>query len=95
MLVAPFDATDGSSRRRAVPELRLVQLLTAGAETWIGRLPDGVALSDCRGAHGGATAEWIVAALLAVYRHLPRFAAAQADDAGTTTSPRSSRPSGC
>ncbi len=81
VLVAPFNATDGLvealGRMRA---LRLVQLLTAGAETWIGRLPDGVALSDGRGAHGGATAEWIVAALLAVYRHLPRFTAAQADE---------------
>ena len=80
VLVAPFNATDelveALGRMRA---LRLVQLLTAGAETWIGRLPDGVALSDGRGAHGGATAEWIVAALLAVYRHLPRFTAAQAD----------------
>ena len=60
-----------------LPELRLVQLLTAGAENWVGRLPDGVMLSDCRGAHGGATAEWVVAALLAVYRHLPRFVRAQ------------------
>ena len=81
VLVAPFNATDelveALGRMR---ELRLVQLLTAGAETWIGRLPDGVALSDGRGAHGGATAEWIVAALLAVYRHLPRFTAAQADE---------------
>jgi phosphoglycerate dehydrogenase-like enzyme len=81
VLVAPFNSTDelveALGRMRA---LRLVQLLTAGAETWIGRLPDGVALSDGRGAHGGATAEWIVAALLAVYRHLPRFTAAQADE---------------
>jgi len=81
VLVAPFNATDelveALGRMRA---LRLVQLLTAGAETWIGRLPDGVALSDGRGAHGGATAEWIVAALLAVYRHLPRFTTAQADE---------------
>jgi phosphoglycerate dehydrogenase-like enzyme len=81
VLVAPFNATDelveALGRMRA---LRLVQLLTAGAETWIGRLPGGVALSDGRGAHGGATAEWIVAALLAVYRHLPRFTAAQADE---------------
>nr|WP_240813321.1 2-hydroxyacid dehydrogenase [Streptomyces sp. DASNCL29] len=60
-----------------MPDLELVQLLTAGAEAWIGRLPEGVALSDCRGAHGGATAEWVVSALLAVYRHLPRFARAQ------------------
>jgi phosphoglycerate dehydrogenase-like enzyme len=81
VLVAPFNANDefveALGRMRA---LRLVQLLTAGAETWIGRLPDGVALSDGRGAHGGATAEWIVAALLAVYRHLPRFTAAQDDE---------------
>jgi phosphoglycerate dehydrogenase-like enzyme len=81
VLVAPFNATDEFVEALGgMPELRLVQLLTAGAETWIGRLPDGVALSDGRGAHGGATAEWIVAALLAVYRHLPRFTAAQADE---------------
>ena len=81
VLVAPFNATDEFVEALGgMPALRLVQLLTAGAETWIGRLPDGVALSDGRGAHGGATAEWIVAALLAVYRHLPRFTAAQADE---------------
>lgn len=60
-----------------IPHLELVQLLTAGAEAWIGRLPDGVALSDGRGAHGGATAEWVVSVLLAVYRHLDRFVRAQ------------------
>jgi phosphoglycerate dehydrogenase-like enzyme len=80
VLVAPFLAADGIVDALArMPRLRLVQLLTAGAEAWIGRLPDGVALSDGRGAHGGATAEWIVAALLAVYRHFPRFVAAQAE----------------
>jgi phosphoglycerate dehydrogenase-like enzyme len=80
VLVAPFLATDELvAVLGQLPKLRLVQLLTAGAEAWIGKLPDGVALSDCRGAHGGATAEWIVAALLAVYRHLPRFLAAQAE----------------
>ena len=79
VLVAPFLATyEIVAALGRMPKLRLVQLLTAGAEAWIGRLPDGVALSDCRGAHGGATAEWIVATLLAVYRHLPRFATAQA-----------------
>ncbi len=60
-----------------LPALRLVQLLTAGAENWVGRLPAHVALSDCRGAHGGATAEWIVAVLLAVYRELPGFVRSQ------------------
>lgn len=77
-LVAPFLATsDAVAMTEQMPDLELVQLLTAGAEAWIGNLPEGVALSDGRGAHGGATAEWVVAVLLAVYRHLDRFVRAQ------------------
>ena len=78
VLIPPFLAG-----KRAVPlverlpKLRLVQLLSAGAEVWLGRLPDGVALSTCRGAHGGSTAEWVVAVLLSFYRHLPFFLDAQ------------------
>jgi phosphoglycerate dehydrogenase-like enzyme len=59
------------------PRLRLVQLLSAGAEMWVGRLPDGVQLSDCQGAHGGVTAEWVLAAMLAVLREIPVFVRAQ------------------
>jgi phosphoglycerate dehydrogenase-like enzyme len=78
VLVPPFLATsDAVAMVGGLPRLRLVQLLTAGAEAWVGRLPAHVALSDCRGAHGGATAEWIAAVLLAVYRHLPAFVRAQ------------------
>lgn len=62
---------------RCCPRLRLVQLLTAGAEGWVGRVPDGVLLADCRGAHGGVSAEWVVGVLLAVYRELPGFVRAQ------------------
>lgn len=80
VLVPPFLASGAAvAMVESLPELALVQLLTAGAEAWVGKLPDGVALSDCRGAHGGATAEWIVAVLLAVYRQLPRFVRAQDD----------------
>nr|WP_086821751.1 2-hydroxyacid dehydrogenase [Allokutzneria sp. NRRL B-24872] len=60
-----------------MPKLGLVQLLTAGAEAWLGRLPEGVLLSNCRGAHGGSTAEWVFAALLSTYRDLPTFDAAR------------------
>lgn len=56
-----------------LPGLRLVQLLTAGAEAWLGRLPAGVRLSTARGAHGGSTAEWALGALIAVYRDLIPF----------------------
>jgi phosphoglycerate dehydrogenase-like enzyme len=78
VLVPPFLASGDVVRiTEKLPALKLVQLLTAGAEAWIGRLPDGVALSDAKGAHGGATAEWILAALLAVYREIPGFVRAQ------------------
>jgi phosphoglycerate dehydrogenase-like enzyme len=60
-----------------LPNLKLIQLLSAGAEDWISLLPDGILLSTCRGAHGGSTAEWVVAMLLAVYRELYDFAADQ------------------
>ncbi|MFL6118669.1 2-hydroxyacid dehydrogenase [Actinophytocola sp.] len=56
-----------------LPRLRLIQLLTAGAENWIGRVPPHVTLSTARGAHGGSTAEWALAVLLAVYRELIPF----------------------
>ncbi len=59
---------------RELPNVKLVQLLVAGAEDWIGKVPDGVLLSTCRGAHGGSSAEWVVAVLLAIYRGLDGFA---------------------
>jgi phosphoglycerate dehydrogenase-like enzyme len=61
-----------------MPALRVVQLITAGADVWVGRLPDGVALCDARGAHDSSTAEWAVAAILAHVRAFPGFVRAQA-----------------
>jgi phosphoglycerate dehydrogenase-like enzyme len=58
---------------QALPDLRLVQLLSAGAETFVGRLPEGVLLCNARGAHTPSTAEWAVAAMLATLRGLPFF----------------------
>ncbi len=66
-------AADPAAFLSRLPRLRLVQLLTAGAEDWIGRVPDHVMLSVARGAHGGSTAEWALATLLAVYRDLIAF----------------------
>ena len=58
---------------RALPELRLVQLVTAGAERFIGRLPEGVVLCNARGAHTPSTAEWVMTATLAAQRGIPFF----------------------
>jgi phosphoglycerate dehydrogenase-like enzyme len=79
VLVPGFLAKDDVGRLLAeLPRLRYVQLLSAGAEAWIGKLPDGVMLSTCRGAHGGSTAEWVVGGLLVLYRDFDRFVAARA-----------------
>ena len=59
--------------------LRLIQTLTAGYEQWLPHRPEGVMLANGRGAHGGSSAEWVVAVLLAIYRDLPLFHAAQSE----------------
>ncbi|MFF0819083.1 2-hydroxyacid dehydrogenase [Micromonospora haikouensis] len=76
--VPPFlsgvDATDLLGR---LPDLRVVQLLSAGADAWAGRVPPGVTLCDARGVHDVGTAEWVVAAILSQVRGFPAFALAQ------------------
>ena len=80
VLVPPFLAGTAATRLLAeLPRLELVQLMTAGAESWTGLVPAGVQLCTARGAHGGATAEWAVGALLAVLREFPHFARLQAE----------------
>ncbi|SEC05589.1 Phosphoglycerate dehydrogenase [Amycolatopsis tolypomycina] len=76
-VLIPGKHPPGEQLWRVLPNLKLIQLLSAGAEDWVGKVPDGVLLSTCRGAHGGSTAEWVVAALLSIYRKLDVFAAAQ------------------
>ena len=63
-----------------LPRLRLVQLLSAGAEKFAGRLPTGVVLCNARGAHTPSTAEWAVTVTLAAQRGIPFFVREQ--DAG-------------
>jgi phosphoglycerate dehydrogenase-like enzyme len=80
VVVVGYDkAAAVGARFSDLPELRLVQTLNAGYEQWLPLLPPGVMLSNGRGAHGGSSAEWVVAALLAIYRDLGLFARQQAD----------------
>ena len=58
--------------------LRVIQLLTAGADAWVGRTPHGVTLCDGRGIHTPATSEWTVTAILSYLRDFPLFARTQA-----------------
>lgn len=61
-----------------LPDLAVVQLLSAGADAWVGRVPAGVTLCDARGVHDPSTAEWVVAAILSQLRAFPAMARAQA-----------------
>ncbi|MDG4785446.1 2-hydroxyacid dehydrogenase [Micromonospora sp. WMMD1102] len=77
--VPPFLAQTAAVPMAAkLPDLRVVQLLSAGADVWVGRLPEHVTLCDGRGVHDSSTAEWVVAATLAYLRSFPVFALAQA-----------------
>lgn len=76
--VPPFPVNPEALRFVAeLPDLRVVQLLSAGADFWVGRLPEGVRLYDARGVHDSSTAEWVVTAILSYLRAFPRFLAAQ------------------
>ena len=78
VIVLPFDVP--SSRLPVLaklPRLRLIQLMSAGAENIIPFVPPGVTLCNAQGAHDPSVAEWITAVILAQVRQLPRFIAAQ------------------
>ncbi len=58
--------------------LRVVQLLSAGADAWYGRLRPDVLLCDARGVHDSSTSEWAATAILSYLRRFPEYARAQA-----------------
>lgn len=62
-----------------MPNLKVVQLLSAGVENWVPHVPDGVLLCNNRGAHTEVTAEWVMAAALASVRRLDVFARNQSE----------------
>ncbi|RSM69900.1 phosphoglycerate dehydrogenase [Actinoplanes sp. ATCC 53533] len=75
-LVPPF----GSAAIDLLPKLtglRVVQLLSAGADNWIGRVPPDVQLYDAAGVHDAAVAEWVLGATIGSLRQFPAFARAQ------------------
>ena len=76
--VPPFLAGPAAALLAGLPDLRVVQLLSAGADAWVGRIPAGVTLCDARGVHDSGTAEWVVAAILSQLRGFGPLALAQA-----------------
>jgi phosphoglycerate dehydrogenase-like enzyme len=63
----------------ALPCLKTIQILSAGAEHVLPYVPEHITLCNARGAHTPATAEWAAGAIIASVRDFPRFAVAQRD----------------
>jgi phosphoglycerate dehydrogenase-like enzyme len=57
--------------------LRVIQLLSAGADSWVGRVPDGVELCDARGVHDKSVAEWVLGAAITSIRRFGDYVRAQ------------------
>lgn len=77
-IVLPFGVSPDAIRKvTALPSLKTIQILSAGADKVLPYIPGTITLCNARGAHTAATAEWTVGAMVAHTRNFPRFAAAQ------------------
>jgi len=72
--LAQADSVDVAAK---MPSLRVVQLLSAGADAWVDRLAEGVTLCDARGVHDSSTSEWVLTAILSYLRDFHGFIRAQ------------------
>jgi phosphoglycerate dehydrogenase-like enzyme len=81
IVLPPFGgASDGLAQLATLPRLRLIQVLSAGAEQVIPFVPPGVTLATARGGPSPSVAEWVVTVILAHARRLPAFLVAQQAD---------------
>ena len=72
--LVPSHATRGLRELLAcMPQLRVIQTLSAGVDWLMSSVPAGVTVCDARGARDGAVAEWVLAALLALSKDLPEL----------------------
>lgn len=77
-VVLPFGAKPETIRRiGALPRLKTIQILSAGADHVLPHIPAHVTLCNARGAHTPATAELTVGLIVASIRNFPHFALAQ------------------
>ena len=80
VFVPPYTATaDDLAIMARMPNLRVVQTLTAGVDNVLAALPDGVTLCNAAGVHDASTAELAVGLTIASLRHLDEFARAMPD----------------
>jgi phosphoglycerate dehydrogenase-like enzyme len=77
MVVVPYQSESRLELLAELPNLRLVQTLSAGYENVLPHLPDGVALANAVGVHDASTSELAVGLAIAALRGLPDFVRAQ------------------
>ena len=77
--VPSFSGREPSQVFKDMPNLKAVQLPSAGMEAWVPIVPEGVVLCDNRGAHTEATAEWVMGAAIAAVRGFDVYARRQAE----------------
>jgi phosphoglycerate dehydrogenase-like enzyme len=73
MLVADHDTRAAVEAIPRLDGLRVVQTLSAGVDAVVDRIPEGITLCNASGVHDVAVAEWVVLAILASNRRLPRL----------------------
>jgi phosphoglycerate dehydrogenase-like enzyme len=71
-VVPPFAASQ-QNRLARFPNLKVVQAQTAGVDWLLAAVPHGVIVCDAGGVHDIATSEWVVMAIMASVREIPRF----------------------
>jgi lactate dehydrogenase-like 2-hydroxyacid dehydrogenase len=86
MVVVPYQSESRLELLAELPNLRLVQTLSAGYENVLPHLPDGVALANAVGVHDASTSELAVGLAIAALRGLPDFVRAQDRGSGRTPS---------
>lgn len=73
VVFGPELARGGAALFEQLPNLRVVQSISAGVDTLLPLVPEGVVVCGASGAYDIAVAEWVVATLLALRWRLPGF----------------------
>jgi phosphoglycerate dehydrogenase-like enzyme len=79
--IAPPYAEDVKMTLPRLRGLRVIQSVLAGVDWLLPLAPPGVIVCDARGVHTMATAEWVLAAILASLKYLPLYGDIQRDAA--------------
>jgi phosphoglycerate dehydrogenase-like enzyme len=73
MWIAPINLKIARRQLPHLRELQVVQSLMPGVDRLQQLLPPGLTLCDAQGVHDAPTAEWAVAVILAMQKHLPFY----------------------